>query len=357
LTLTINNNPLAPQQCDGQQPCRPCLSRAKPDCQYNIPARQSKGELRTKLGHLRQQQQLANEVLAAVTAPDTSDGALALLRRGQSTRSISEWAKEARGSMIRRSFNQPFSSQVSHASSMSLNTNPTDINAKDRTSTAHRHLPEQLFDSSGSYSTESLFGSLYPEYDSGMPTNFSGLEQVLWPISTPTSQPLSGNWTKITGDVNLIHHLLALYFCWEYPIFAPFHKEHFLRDFHNGERRYCSSLLINAILALSCRFSTLPLTRIDPADPASAGDHFFKEARLLLDKEATQHSLTTVQALAVMSMREVSCGRDQEGRYYAAQSLRLAIEMGLNRVVGGELEENLSCVQLWTFWGAFSLDS
>lgn len=98
------------------------------------------------------------------------------------------------------------------------------------------------------------------------------------------------------------------------------------------------------------------MTRGEPTNPASAGDHFFDEARQLLDLEADHHSMTTIQALGIMSTREFSCGRDQAGRYYAVQSMRLAVEMGLNRVSDNR-DEDLLCVQLSTFWGAFSLDA
>lgn len=39
------------------------------------------------------------------------------------------------------------------------------------------------------------------------------------------------DWTDITSDIDLVWHLLALYFCRGYPIFASLSKEHFLNDF------------------------------------------------------------------------------------------------------------------------------
>ena len=48
------------------------------------------------------------------------------------------------------------------------------------------------------------------------------------------------------------------------------------------------------------------------------------------------------------------CGRDYESRYYAGQSTRLALEMGLHRVEDSEhVHDAVRCA---TFWGAFSLD-
>jgi hypothetical protein len=188
----------------------------------------------------------------------------------------------------------------------------------------------------------------------GLP-RFRGLEQVLSPLNEPEMKSPSGTWTNITNDVNLVQHLLALYFCWEYPTFASLSKEHFLRDFQDGRHRYCSPILVNALLALGCRFSTQPMTRANPSDPYSSGDHFFKESQRLFNQETDHHSLTTIQALGIMSIREASCGRDSESWYFAGQSIRLAIEMGLHRI-HDEGDEDELAVQSATFWGAFALD-
>lgn len=163
-------------------------------------------------------------------------------------------------------------------------------------------------------------------------------------------------WTGITADRAFVQHLLMLYFCWEYPTFASLSKEHFLRDFQAGRPRFCSPMLVNAILALGCRFSSQPSTLANPDDPYSSGDHFFKECQRLYYQEDEHHNLTTIQALGIMSIREASCGRDSESWYYAGQSIRLAVEMGLHRVNGSTGDNDEVAVQAATFWGAFSLD-
>jgi hypothetical protein len=181
------------------------------------------------------------------------------------------------------------------------------------------------------------------------------LDQVLFTFDKPELGHYTTTWTAVTNDSNLILHLLALYFCWEYPIFAPLSKKHFLQDFRDGRHRYCSSLLVNALLALGCRFSTHSITSANFQDSHLGGDHFFKESQRLLDQETEHHSLTTIQALGIMSIREASCGRASESRYYAAQSTRLAFEIGLHRTHDKGVKDEFT-VQLATLWGAFSLD-
>ena len=168
-----------------------------------------------------------------------------------------------------------------------------------------------------------------------------------------------GSWTSLTSDTDLVHHLLALYFCWEYPTFATLSKEHFLLDFHGGRHRYCSSMLVNALLAIGCHFSKLPMTKADPTDAYSSGQHFFKESLRLLRQETDHHSLLMIQTLGILSIREARCGRVAESLAFSGQSMRLAVERGLHCAVeksehNGETDE--FAVQSATFWGAFSLD-
>lgn len=170
----------------------------------------------------------------------------------------------------------------------------------------------------------------------------------------------SASWTKVTSDSEFVDHIMALYFCWEYPTFASLSKEHFLHDYRRGTGEHCSELLVNALLALGCRFSTHANARTDPNDSSTAGGHFFAEATRLLEAETDQHRLTTIQALGLMAIREASAGRSSASIYLSGQSLRLAIEMGLHLEAEGQLPsepvEGSQAVRLATFWGAFSLD-
>lgn len=164
-------------------------------------------------------------------------------------------------------------------------------------------------------------------------------------------------WTSVTKNMSLIEHLLTLYFCWEYPTFASLSKEHFLMDFRTNRWRYCSPLLVNALLALGSRFSTHPEARKNSQDSMTAGDHFFDEAKRLLEQQS-EPSLMMVQAFGLMSIREASCGRNTDSWYYSGQSIRMAVELGLHKEREDNDESTLmdNAVRAATFWGAFALD-
>ena len=164
-----------------------------------------------------------------------------------------------------------------------------------------------------------------------------------------------------------------MYFTWHYTYFTTLSKTLFYRDFLLGrppdntrrKTHYCTPLLVNAMLALGCHFTSHRDAREDPDDSATAGDHFFKEAKRLImeNDEHEKPRLTTVQALALMSVREAGCAREAKGWVYSGMSFRMACDMGLNlnsgqltsnkHVSGNEAEEDVRRI---TFWGCFLFD-
>ncbi len=171
------------------------------------------------------------------------------------------------------------------------------------------------------------------------------------------------SWTAVTQDSDLIFHLVHLYFCWHYSFFTTLSRSLFFKEFMagkptEGDSQHCSSLLVNAILALGCHFTSLPGARADPSNAATAGDHFFKEAkRLLLENdEHEKPQLTTVQALALMSVREAGCGREGKGWIYSGMSFRMAYDMGLNLGSSVTLDEDVIDARRMTFWGCYLFD-
>ncbi|GJN81715.1 nitrogen assimilation transcription factor nirA [Purpureocillium lilacinum] len=388
-------------KCDGQKPCGRCKLQKDVECVYEIPVRQSKENLRTEIESLRHRQRSSDAVFSALVRPDLWEDVLKRLRGGQSIDRISEWLGGVLPSgggplpVLSRlgdhdlSGAGPSSASLFAGSSMSGPTLPPLRLGMDNLSPIGAQLPtvrnESVVGGSWHFSPHgavgSSRGSSHPDVMNWAPDvrrppqsrvgswaaesmdtdhmsdsmpRYRGLEQILSPLSGDTGRSAE-TWTSITNDINLVHHLLALYFCWEYPTFASLSKEHFLRDFRDARHRYCSPILVNALLALGCRFSRQPMTRANPNDPYSSGDHFFKESQRLFYQETDHHSLTTIQALGIMSIREASCGRDSESWYYAGQSIRLAIEMGLHRI-HDEGDEDELAVQSATFWGAFALD-
>lgn len=170
-------------------------------------------------------------------------------------------------------------------------------------------------------------------------------------------------WTRVTDNDSLITHLMSMYFTWHYPFFTILAKDVFYRDFVRGIcSPYCSALLVNSMLALGCHFSSWQGAFDDPQNPATAGDHFFKEAkRLVLENDEHENAkLCNVQAFALMSVREAGCGREGKGWVYSGLSFRMAFDLGLNLDAAnlgahGLNEEEIDARRI-TFWGCYLID-
>jgi hypothetical protein len=399
-------------KCDGKRPCARCTSQKDVECVYEIPVRQSKENMRSEIEQLRAQQKHSERVLGALVA-EKSDHVLELLRTGETLEQISDKLDEGKD----QDESQSASSQVGHQganittysqakdqymignalqsarsigssdySALTQGENYGDIYQDQRTGSwsgwagesntsnlaNDAKLPDDVMNWSPGGSQVSPHGQGFPligtwskEDQTNPDTRIQmmreeGRNVILGHEFNYNNQAqFNGTWTAVTSDRALVEHLMALYFCWEYPTFASLSKEHFLDDFLRGDSRHCSPLLVNAMLAVGSRFSTKDGTRTDPNDSKTAGDEFFEEAIRLLMAEQDRHRLTTIQALGLMSIREASAGRCSESIYYASQSVKLAIEMGLHLEMdsgGGDHASIEHAVRSATFWGAFALD-
>ncbi|KAG0645856.1 Nitrogen assimilation transcription factor nirA, partial [Hyphodiscus hymeniophilus] len=400
---------LTPGQCDGRNPCGRCMSQAGVACVYEVPTRQSKDEMRREILQLRSRQRQTEEILAALSSHEQSDQILDQLRDGESLEAIRNRLRDSASTSASAHSVTTYSQlsdfqAISHAMESAQNAGNTSLTAPYDASvnslqspvpvqqeypsepwtgtTTNQRRNKSPHDESMEWTSEpaqqSIVGTWQehtagPEFNSSLQDARSRGQGVILGDRNESESPpgvliasyTRESWTAVTSDTQIVEHLLALYFGWEYPVFASLSKEHFMEDFRRGIPRYCSSLLINALLALGCRFSDHPVSRADPLDVKSTGDHFFAEATMLLESEEDHRSLTTVQAMGIMSIREASCGRMKESLFLSGQSIRLAIEMGLHleAEVGeedngarNEAEEVDDAVCQATFWGAFSLD-
>lgn len=181
----------------------------------------------------------------------------------------------------------------------------------------------------------------------------------IWGEQQPQESVAEGSWFRIPQDAELVGHLLSLYFSWIHPFYTFFSKDHFLKDMARGGTKHCSPILVNAILALACSYSDRPAARTDPNNPETAGDYFFNEA-IKLDRQTDEASLTTVQALAVMGVREASSGRDHVGYRLTGRCARMAVELGLHLKEPPADQAGLRPsdieIRKITFWGIFNLE-
>ncbi|KAK6497761.1 hypothetical protein TWF481_012163 [Arthrobotrys musiformis] len=165
------------------------------------------------------------------------------------------------------------------------------------------------------------------------------------------SQP----WTAVTTSDEFVSHLIQLYFTWEAPVYDFVEKTPFISDMRTGNpaaSRYCSPLLVNAMLATACRYSDREASFEDKKDPASCGNQFFEEAKRLWLTGPQSTSLTNMQALAIMHYFEALRANDGIGINYFDTAMNMYQELASGNYEDGKVGESplkLSwpCWKLW----------
>ncbi|OTA97230.1 hypothetical protein M434DRAFT_387002 [Hypoxylon sp. CO27-5] len=137
------------------------------------------------------------------------------------------------------------------------------------------------------------------------------------------------SWTTVSSDNTMLRVLLQLYFVFEYPFQPCFHKDMFLEDMFIGSRRFCSPLLVNAILGAAWHGYSRMKNRAEYWLPDNLGYRFLAEARRLFDLDQARPTVTTVQAAAIISLVCIHNGIDEISWFYAYKSLEIAQNMSL----------------------------
>ncbi|KAI1417867.1 hypothetical protein F5Y13DRAFT_32660 [Hypoxylon sp. FL1857] len=136
-------------------------------------------------------------------------------------------------------------------------------------------------------------------------------------------------WTAVSSDNPMLRVLLQIYFVFEYPFHPYFHKDFFLEDMLVGSRRFCSPLLVNAILSVAWHGYSRMKNRAEYWLPDNLGYRFLAEARRLFDLNQAHPTITTVQAAAIINLTCNLNGIDEISWFYTYKSLEMAQNMSL----------------------------
>ncbi|KAJ4226248.1 hypothetical protein NW759_004832 [Fusarium solani] len=145
-------------------------------------------------------------------------------------------------------------------------------------------------------------------------------------------EPLLSNvkpslWTPVCNDDALMRDLLSVLFRCEYQFTAAFQKDLFLEDMAARRKDFCSSLLVNIVLAYACVCYPGFSNRAEYWNPNTLAYRFLAEAKRLWELECPEPCITTIQAGILFSVFHNLCGLDEIGQPYRIHAVSLAHEL------------------------------
>uniref|UniRef100_A0A0C4BL37 Uncharacterized protein n=1 Tax=Fusarium oxysporum (strain Fo5176) TaxID=660025 RepID=A0A0C4BL37_FUSOF len=95
-------------------------------------------------------------------------------------------------------------------------------------------------------------------------------------------------WTSVETDDELLRALLRAYFLYDYANYTCFQKDIFLQAMRDSDTRFCSPLLVNAVLAEACHSYRKATHRAQYWRPETLGYRFLAEAKRLWALESAR---------------------------------------------------------------------
>ncbi|KFG80621.1 putative zinc finger protein [Metarhizium anisopliae] len=166
-------------------------------------------------------------------------------------------------------------------------------------------------------------------------------------IDTRLSSVAPSKWTSVSSDDLLMRRLLSAFFLQDHDWWTAFQKDYFLEDMSKMHHELCSSLLVNALLALSCNYYRGLDGRTEFWNPQTLGYRFLAEAKRLWEYEKGLDKLTTIQAALVFHIIYSGTGADKIGYAYTVQACAIAHKIDLFNPTS--VTENISLMSFHYF--------
>ncbi|KAI0887566.1 uncharacterized protein GGS22DRAFT_186400 [Annulohypoxylon maeteangense] len=162
-------------------------------------------------------------------------------------------------------------------------------------------------------------------------------------------------WTPVLKDDHVLRKLLQAYLYYQHSWTAAFHMDYFLQDMAAGRTRFCSTLLVNAVLAAACAMSRELPDRNKFWVPQTLGYQFLAEAKRLWEIESgsVPGKLTTIQAAIILSIVATTTAMDKVGTSYLLQAMAMATNINLFTATCGTRDGITRKARAFTAWGLF----
>lgn len=164
--------------------------------------------------------------------------------------------------------------------------------------------------------------------DRGRVASFS-LPRRVFGVSRLTDMPIyrvpASPWTTVVDDDDLVSHLVSLYATWEHVFFDGVVLELFIRDMRSQDPAsyFCSSFLVNCILATACPYSDFDEVRTSLGSTSILMNLFVEQADALFYECQTVSIITAAQGLCILSVASKKQNNESKSRYYVQQALSI----------------------------------
>ncbi|KAM4061174.1 putative nitrate assimilation regulatory protein nirA [Hirsutella rhossiliensis] len=171
------------------------------------------------------------------------------------------------------------------------------------------------------------------------------------------SHAQTDRWTRIGWTVASVRQLLDALLTWDYLPFCLMCKDPFLRDYYSGSTRYCSSALVNALLALATRVVHETNNETESPGPGfkCGSKTFFDEADAIIHGTGHSTNLPDIQAIGILSLYQITCGREAEAQALAESFAARIADLCLQEPLEGAEAEEYAKVRATSYCGAVSL--
>ncbi|KAL7930684.1 hypothetical protein V8C35DRAFT_311950 [Trichoderma chlorosporum] len=164
-------------------------------------------------------------------------------------------------------------------------------------------------------------------------------------------------WTTVTDDNELMRTLLHSYFLHEYSSYTIFHKDIFIQALTEGDERFCSSLLVNALLAEAAHCYMGIQNREQFWDPGNIGYQFLAEAKRLWELQTKSTDLPTLQAAVIIHVIYVNNGIDKPGLIYLNRAIAIAEYLQLFHGNSHVHDKTMRHARDFTAWCLYNYDT
>ncbi|KAL7952129.1 hypothetical protein V8C42DRAFT_306225 [Trichoderma barbatum] len=338
-------------RCSGSRPrCLSCSQKGL-DCHYTSanPTETNSAVLKRRFREMKQKSSDYEEFYEAIQNMPAKDSQsiFRLIRRGADINTVVRQIKE--GSLLlqlsvapetRRRYEFPF---VATMPAALLISNNSYLRSLIYEAIIYDKNQQQL---SLAWEPSSRTGS--PQYVYTQPYHSAEI------VNTRLSAVDVSRWTTVTVDNELMRIMLHSYFLHEYTSYTIFQKDIFIQALTDGNKQFCSSLLVNALLAEASYCYIGTQYRQQFWNPENIGYRFLAEAKRLWELKSESADLPTLQAAVIMNIVYVHHGIDKLGMIYLKRAIAIAEALELFRGSSRIHNSTLRHARDFTAWGLYN---